>query len=171
MAGPIKIKPWLSIEKMFRWLQAAPDGKAHKRRMALWLTCTGKLNADKVAQVLEVSTQAVWLWIRQYNSSGPAGLERKGRGGRRWGFMTGEQEKEILAPFIRKIQGGEQVKPAVIKKVVEQKLGRKVSVPYIYRLLSRHGWGEMIAQSRYSREPLIPVDDFERAFQPWRRTE
>ena len=106
MRPPARIKSWLSIEKMFQWLQSAPDEPAYKRRLAIWLTYTGKLHANKVAKVLGVSTQAVWLWIRQYNDSGPSGLKRNGRGGRRWGFMTLQQEAELLRPFIRKARSG-----------------------------------------------------------------
>ena len=38
-----------------------------------------------------------WLWIGQYNRQGPAGLQRKGRGGRRWAFLTLDQEQDLLA--------------------------------------------------------------------------
>lgn len=102
MRPPPRIKPWLTIEKMFQWLQKAPDKASYKRRMAIWLIHTGKLHTPKAAEIIGVSTQTVWLWVRQYNSIGPKGLERKGRGGRRWAFMTQQQEAELLKPLIRK---------------------------------------------------------------------
>jgi len=169
MAQPVKIKPWLSVEKMFQWLQNAPDDKAHKRRMAIWLTHTGRLDAVKVAQILDISTPALWLWIRQYNSEGPKGLDRTGRGGRRWAFMTESQEAEFLAPFIRLIQNGKEIKPAQIKKAVEKKLRRKVSAAYIYRLLARHQWDDIIAQSKLAAKAPPRDDDFQKLSRPWQR--
>ena len=109
-----RIKPWQSIEKMFQWLQDAADESSYKRRLAIWLTHTGKLHAGKVAEILGVSTQAVWLWIRQYNNAGPGALERKGRGGRCWGFMSLQKETELLKPFIRKARSGYPPKAQVI---------------------------------------------------------
>ncbi|MHC4396565.1 MAG: helix-turn-helix domain-containing protein [Planctomycetota bacterium] len=169
MRQPAAIKSWLSIEKMFQWLQDAPDESSYKRRMSIWLTHTGKLHANKVAKTLGVSTQAVWLWIRQYNARGPEGLKRRGRGGRRWGFLTTQQESELLKPFIRRARLGSPPKPAEIKQSIEQKLQRKVSAPYIYRLLHRHRWAEIIAQSRQYAPSEAVQDDFKKFSRPWLR--
>lgn len=169
MRQPAEIKPWFSIEEMFQWLHDSPDEPSYKRRMAVWLTHTGKLHANKVAEILDVSTQAVWLWIRQYNTQGPDGLKRKGRGGRRWAFLTAQQEAELLKPFIQKAREGRPPRPAQIKQLIEQKLQRKVSAPYIYRLLHRHGWAEIIAQSKQSVLPEPLPDNFKKFSRPWLR--
>ena len=168
MRIPAQIKPWLSVEKMFSWLQAAPDESAHKRRMAIWLTHTGQLPASKVAQILGVSVQAVWLWVRQYNSQGPEGLDRQGRGGRRWAFLSQEQETKLLKPFVQQVRSGKVPKASEIRGVVQRELNRTVSMPYIYRLLNRHGWSGIIAQSKRVQTPAVP-DDFRTLTHPWLR--
>lgn len=170
MRPPAQIKSWLSIERMFQWLQAAPEQSAYKRRMAIWLTHTGRLHAHKVAEVLGISKQAVWLWIDQYNRLGPDGLNRQGRGGRRWGFMTLQQEAELLKPFIQKTQQGQSLKAAAIRPIVERSFGRKVSLPYIYRLLSRHGLGRVIAQSQLKDSKTNRPGNFRRISRPWTRS-
>lgn len=169
MRPPAVIKPHLSIDDMFQWLQIAPDEDAHKRRMAVWLTHTGNLYAKQIAKILDVSVQAVWLWINQYNAKGPAGLERAGRGGRRWGFLTKKQETELLKPYIRKLQNGTITSPSEIKIVIEKKLGRTVSAPYVYRLLQRHKWSEIIAQSSPKTETKQETSDFLMVARPWLR--
>ena len=158
------------MEKMFEWLQNAPNEASYKRRLAIWLTHTGRLHAGTVADTLGVSTGAVWLWIKEYNSYGPNGLKRKGRGGRRWGFMTMEQEADLLKPLVRKIRSGQLVKTAAIKEAVEQKLGRIVSNSYVYRMLNRHQWGEIIAQSRAKESNKTGKDDFQKFSRPWLRS-
>jgi len=168
MRPPADIKPYLSVEKMFRWLQNAPDQASYKRRMAIWLTFTGRLHAPKIAEVLGVSSQAVWLWIRQYNTKGPTGLNRKGRGGRRWAFLTLRQEAELLKPLLQKAKSASAPKAAQIREVIEKHLGRKVSMPYVYRMLHRHHWYETIAQSKPVSD-LSGQDTFERISQPWLR--
>jgi len=169
MRPPATIKPHLSIDAMFQWLQEAPDEASHKRRMAIWLTHTGNLYARQVGKVLGVSVQAVRLWIRQYNTPGPAGLERSGRGGRRWGFLTPEQEVELLRPYLRKLREGVITSPSEIKQVIEQKLGRQVSAPYVYRLLHRHRWAEKIAQSNPVARDQKPDADHLKVMRPWLR--
>lgn len=168
MQSSVQIKPFLSVEKMFEWLQGAEDLAAHKRRMAIWLTFTGELDASRIADILGVSTQSVWLWIRQYNAKGPAGLDRKGRGGRRWGFLSVQQESALLKPLLRRARSGSTPKTTEIKEAIEMHLGRKVSMPYVYRLLQRHRWFEIIGQSKPAKG-LAAADTFEKLSKPWLR--
>lgn len=169
MRKPGDIREWLSVEKMFQWLQEAPDENAYKRRMAIWLSYTGKIGANKIAEVLEVSQQSVWLWVSQYNRQGPIGLERKGRGGRRWGFMSSEDEAEFMKPLLREARAGYPEEPKKIRKMLESKLDISVSMSYVYRLLRRHGWAEAIAQSRSAMTAVPTAHDFKSLSRPWVR--
>lgn len=169
MRPPAQITEKLSLDRMFRWLQAAPDEASHKRRMAIWLTHTGRLHAHKVAEVLGVSTQAVWLWIRQYNQGGPDGLERKGRGGRRWGLMTPERETGLLRPLIQRARAGHPPKPNAVRQIIEKELNGPVSMSYVYRLLKRHNWAGIIAQSQYREPRRKGSETFADLAKPWQR--
>lgn len=165
-----KIKIWLDHRKLFPWLQNSPDENVFKRRLVIWLSSTNKTNAHKIAAALGISKQAVWLWIHQYNVYGPEGLNRQGRGGRRWGFLTIEEEDKILKPFIEKIISGQSVKPAFIKEIIEKRLNSKVSMPYVYRLLKRHNWFGIINQSLLpTKQSTIPNTDFTKITRPWLR--
>ena len=168
MRPPAAIKSWMSSGKMKRWVAEAPDEDASKRRLAVWLTHVEKLHAHEVSERLGVSVQAVWLWVSQYNREGPVGLDRKGRGGKRRGLMTASQEKKILQPFLRKARAGRPARAAAIKKAVEEELGKAVSFPYVYALMSRHGWSKAIAESHFL-PPSEEDDTFTKLSTPWRR--
>ncbi len=170
MRPPATIKDWLSITKMFQWVQNAPDESVYKCRMAIWLTHTGKLHADKVAGILGVSKQAVWLWIRQYNETGPSGLERPGRGGRRWGFLSRQEESDLLAPILQQARSGHVIRPRIVQAMVEKKLGRKVSKSYIYKLLHRHKAKNVTETSRDKSKPKESSDTFGKISKPWLRS-
>lgn len=169
MRPPAKIKAWLTVQKMFNWLENAPDEDSYKRRHAIWLTHTDKLHARKVAEILGVSTQAVWLWIAQYNKSGPQGLERTGRGGRRWAFLSREEEIEFLKPFLKKARSNKPPETAQIKCLIEKKLGKKVSKAYVYSLLQRHHLSSIIAQSKINQPVSADSDSFKKLSQPWHK--
>jgi len=169
MRPPATIKDWQTINEMFRWVQEAPDESASKCRMAIWLTRTGKIHAEKVGMILGVSKQAVWLWIRQYNEKGPPGLERHGRGGRRWGFLSPEEETKLLTPLVHRARTGIPVKPVWVQQIVEDKLQRKVSKAYIYKLLLRHNWADLTGQSHRQVESQNSPDTFSTLSKPWLR--
>ena len=84
--------------------------------------------------------------------------------------MTLQQEAELLKPFIQKAQQGQSLKAAAIKPIVEKNLGRKVSSPYIYRLLTRHGAGQIIAQSQLKNNKTDHPDNFRKIARPWARS-
>ncbi len=169
MRPPATIKEWQSLDKMFHWVQIAPDESTSKCRMAIWLTHTGRMHASKVATILGVSKQAVWLWIRQYNQHGPSGLERHGRGGRRWGLLSPQEEKALLMPLLRRRRSGYLIKPALVQQAVEDKLGQSVSKSYVYKLLKRHGWGTEFGSSPALDTPSHGLDTFSTLSKPWRR--
>ncbi len=169
MRAPAKIEDHLTMEEMSQWLDDAPDRLSYKRRMAVWLTHSERLHAHQIADILDVSIQGVWLWIGQYNARGPAGLERQGRGGRRWCYLTVRQETEVLKSFMAKVRAGKRPKPAVLKPLIEKKAGRRVSMQYIYRLLARHNWAGEIAQSHPIAEKPEVADDFHKYSRPWLR--
>ena len=96
MRKPAQIESWLTPEEWLSWLKEAPSVEAYQKRLAVWLTCLGPLHAQEIAKMLGVSKQAVWLWLGQYNKHGPVGLDRKGRGGRRWSLISWEEEETLL---------------------------------------------------------------------------
>ena len=169
MRSRMRIKSWLGLEQMYQWLQQADDESSRTRRLALWLICTGELGVPAVSVALGVSKQAIWLWIRQYNDHGPAGIERAGRGGRRWGFMTIDSEAQLLKPFVAKVKSRQSPKAAAIKQSVEKKIGREVSMSYVYRLLARHDWSGIIARSRPAKPKTTTPDTFQKLTKPWKR--
>jgi len=140
MKPPAQIKPWLTVEGLAAWVEDAPDREAYRRRLAIWLTHIGPFHAQQVATMLRVSRQAVWLWVAQYNKHGPKGLQRRGRGGRRWSYLSVSQEERLVRRLEERASRGEVATAPRLLPEVQAKLGRRVSLGYVYKLLHRHGW-------------------------------
>ena len=138
MRKPSSLSPWFTVEQLVAWVKEAPDKTAYQRRLAIWLTYAGPFAAHRVANLLAVSTQAVWKWVGEYNTLGPSGLDRKGRGGRRWGLMTLDQERAFLAKHLAEAEGGGHLTAKQLSSALAKKLGQEVSIDYIYALLDRH---------------------------------
>jgi biotin operon repressor len=77
--------------------------------LAIWLTWTKSLHAEKVAQMLGVSKQAIWLWLNRYQKQGPEGLQRQERGRRRWSLLELKEEQLGLARWAKRAQQGEVI--------------------------------------------------------------
>jgi len=140
MRRPASIHPWLSPTALQAWVRKAHNREEYQKRLAVWLTHIGPFPAHRVATLLAVSKQAVWLWVSQYNLQGPRGLQRRGRGGRRRAYLTLAEEKAFLAEREERIRQGRVVTTRQMHGELCRQLGKRISLGYLYGLLHRHGW-------------------------------
>jgi transposase len=144
-----QVEPWLSELELLEWVRAAESRGAYQRRLAVWLTHLRHYPAHEVSTQLGVSVPAVWRWLSQYNRQGPAGLARKGRGGRRWALLTLDRERELLASLQAEAGRAQVLTAKQIHGRVRQAVGQKVSLDYVYRLLHRHAWRKLRPRPRH----------------------
>jgi len=171
MRPPAPIEPWLSTEDLQTWVREAPDKSGYQRRLAIWLTHVGQLAAHQVAELLCASKQAVWLWISQYNREGPDGLQRQGRGGRRWAYLSAEEEESFLRQWVERASRGEILTAQQLRVQLEKMLKRRVSLGYIYRLWHRHGWRKLGPRPRHPQASVKPQTRFKKnSPRSWRRS-
>lgn len=140
MRPAASIKPHLSDEELRDWLHETTDRASYQRRLAIWMTHHAGFHAQKVADLLQVAQPSVWKWIGEYNRYGPAGLERSGRGGRRWAFLGWAEEQALLEEWHTRAARGDVLTAKHMADHVRTRVGRAVSLAYVYRLLQRHGW-------------------------------
>jgi len=151
-----QIEPWLSTEDLQVWVREAPDKGGYQRRLAIWLTGVCRLPAHRVAESLCVSKQAVWLWIAQYNQQGPEGLRRTGRGGRRWAWLSWEEEERFLEKRQQAAGRGQILAAPPLRAELEKLTAHRVSLAYVYRLLHRHGWRKLGPRPRHPQaQPAV----------------
>ncbi|MEW6262209.1 MAG: winged helix-turn-helix domain-containing protein [Thermodesulfobacteriota bacterium] len=162
MRKPAPLEPWLSSEELLAWLRESPDRAFYQKRLAVWLTYMGPYHAHQVAEMLGVSKQAVWLWIGQYNKYGPSGLNRSGRGGRRWSLLSWVEEEEVLHPFRERAAKGEIVTAKAIWPALSQAVGQEISLAYVYKLLHRHGWRKLGPRPRHVKSDQAAQMNFKK---------
>lgn len=162
MRPPALIEPWLSTEELQVWVREAPDKASYQRRLAVWLTHIGQLAAHQVADFLCASKQAVWLWIGQYNRDGPEGLEREGRGGRRWSYLSEQEEETFLEKFQQRAAKGHILTAKQMHAELQRTTGRELSLGYVYGLLHRHGWRKLGPRPRHPHAQVEVQEQFKK---------
>ena len=154
MRRPALIHPWMSEKKLKAWVPKARSREEYQKRLAIWMTLTGPFPAHRVASLLVVSKQAVWLWVSQYNGKGPNGLQRQGRGGRHRAYLSLTEEAALLRSLQRRAQRDELTTARQVQEEVSKVKRIKVSISYVYRLFDRIGWRKSGARTRHSRVSL-----------------
>ena len=162
MRKPATIKSWLTLKELLSWLKEAPTVEAYKKRLAIWLTCLGPFHAQEVANMLGVSKQAVWLWLGQYNKHGPAGLGRRGRGGRRWSLLSWDEEETLLKSLEQRAIAGELLTANHLLPEISKAVGQEVSLGYVYSLLRRHRWRKLGPRPRHVKAKRETQEEFKK---------
>lgn len=161
MKPPAQIKGWLTSEELMYWVREAKSVDSHTKRLVIWLTYLG-FHANQVSDYLQISKQAVWLWVGQYNKLGPEGLSRRGRGGRRWFFISLSEEKAFLDSLLEGSARGEILTAKQILPELEKLLGRQISLSYVYKLLHRHNWRKLGPRPHHVKSDKKIQDDFKK---------
>lgn len=164
MRAPSQLREWFSSEELLAWVQEAGGKADYQKRLAVWLTHAGPFHAAEVARYLGVSKQAVWLWVGQYNKLGPEGLERTGRGGRRWGFLSPEEEMDLLAGFMERASRGDVVTALHLHRDICRRVGKDVSMAYVYKLLHRNQWRKLAPRSHHPKADAKAQEAFKKNF-------
>ena len=147
MRRPAFIQPWLSAKKLEAWVRTARSREEYQKRLAIWMTVKGPFPAHRIASLLLVSKQAVWLWVSQYNRLGPDGLQRRGRGGRRRAYLSLDQENALLQSLKRDAERGKSPRARDVQEEMSKITHRNVSISYVYRLFERIGWQKLAARA------------------------
>ena len=98
--------------------------------------------------MLYIQAQQSVPYIRLFLTTiahGIEAIETPGKGGRRRGYMSLEEEKNFLAQFMDSALTGLMTNVTKIKRAYEVKIGQKVDQSTIYRLLERHEWRALLA--------------------------
>jgi transposase len=118
--------------------------------------------AEDIARHCGVSKATVHAIIASYNRQGVAAVETAGKGGRRSGYVTLEEEEQFLAPFFAQAEAGEIATTAEIWRGFETRVGHEVDDSTIYRLLNRHGWRKLMPRPRHPKADPQAQEQFKK---------
>jgi len=156
-----KLSELVGVEDLRKRMLASDGREQFQRWQAIYLTAKG-WDSRAVGEVVGVSPGTVNQWVFRYNHEGPEGVMLRGRGGRRRGLLTLDQEQEILAELQERAERGEVVGAFVLRSVVEERAGKEVSADYLYDLLHRHGWRKVQPRPRNPKADPQRQEQFKR---------
>jgi transposase len=77
-------------------------------------------------------------------------------GGRRNAWLSFEEEKEFLAPWLAKAEQGSLVVASPIREALAKRLDQPVKASVIYRMLERHDWRKVAPDTRHPKsDPAV----------------
>lgn len=119
---------------------------------------TGKLLGRSRGSVVRMRNQFSQLHSRK---------EPSGRnwGGRRYGYMSMDQERQFLSGFFDRASQGGAINAGEIKRAFEALVGQKVAKTTIYRMLDRHGWRKIMPRPHHPKSDAKAQKGFKKTAQ------
>ncbi len=93
----------------------------------IYQALTAPRHAEDIARTVGVSLSTVHRVIALYKQGGVAAIETPGKGGRRHHYLTLEQERAFLQPFLARAARGEMATAVEIKLALEARIGARQS--------------------------------------------
>lgn len=156
----------LDQDEIRKRMITSKEREQYQRWQAIFLTGKG-LQADVIAEYVGTTKGTVHQWVYQYNHDGPDGFTLQGRGGRRFGLLSLEEEAELLDSIRARAEVGRILNAFAIKEQVEERLAKRVSKDYLYDLLHRHKWRKVMPRPQHPKADKEKQEEFKKNFQSW----
>jgi transposase len=144
MARVTRVAPHLTLEEVKQKLDTATKPWLRQRWLVIYTALLAPRPAQQIAIQIGTSRPFVSKIASLYKRFGPQGLETVGKGGRRNEYLSKDEEKAFLEPFIEQAAKSQIVTTKLIKQAFEQHVGQEVDESTIYRLLQRHQWRKIV---------------------------
>ena len=163
---PTKLMNHLDQEGLKKQMKASADREQFQRWQAIFLTSKG-LSSKVVAEYVGTTKGTVHQWVYQYNHNGSDGIFLQGRGGRRFGLLTLDEERDLLEQVRSKAEQGRILTAYAVKVHIEEKTGKAVSKDYLYDILHRHGWRKVMPRPKHPKADKEKQEEFKKNFRSW----
>ena len=120
----------------------------------IYQALTAPRHAEEIARTVGVSPSTVHRVIALYKQGGVAAIETPGKCGRRHHYLTLEQERAFLQPFLARAARGEMATAVEIQRAFEEEAKQPVAKSTIYRFLARHGLQQLGASSSLAQQQV-----------------
>ena len=135
-----------------------------QRWMIIYQALIDPREAKDIAKYTGVSVATVHKLISAYNRRGVAAVETKGKGGRYNAYLTLEEERDVLTPFVERAERGELTTVAQIKQAFEKRVGHEVDETTIHRLLKRQKWRKLVPRPFHPQADKEEQEHFKQNF-------
>jgi transposase len=135
-------------------------------RILLSVSFNPNKKAEEYALFLGVTKSKVYKVVEQYNKIVANFTDNIKWGGRRLStsIMSFEEEEKMMNGLKHKAVEGKVLVAKHIKKVIEKKVGKKVSDDYIWDLFKRHNWKKKTPRPEHPKRNKVAQEEFKKNF-------
>lgn len=153
----------LDDSKLVNKLTSSKGDLTYSRWQLLYLIQVGKItNAKLLVPITNLSTSSIYKIVELYNKLGIDAIKCNARGGRRNAYLSIEEEKEIFNSIKVDANSGKVKTANDLRRIVEEKVGKKVSDDYLWDLFNRNGWKKKVPRPYHPKRIVAEQEEFKK---------
>ena len=132
------------------------EGWERKRLQVIRLVAQHKLNAEEIAEAVDVGRATVFRYISAFIKGGvEALLKREHKGGR-----TGTLKAEDYEAFLDELRMGRFRRATEARTWIEKRTGKSLSLPSVYQLLGKVGGVLKVPRKTHAKKDPLAAEIF-----------
>ena len=154
----------LAVERAQVAADLATSLEELRRAQAVLLPALLGATLAQTAVALGVGRATVTRLQAAFHQLSASGTEAPARqwGGRRHCWMTLEEERAFLEPWIKLARTGSLLVVSSLRAALVQRVGHPIKPSLIYRMLARHGWRKVAPDTRHPKSSPAAQEDWEK---------
>lgn len=165
MSRKIKIKEHLTDEEILEKIRSVKGFWRVQRWMVIYQAKIEGGRAEDIAKRFNISKATVNCLTSAYNRLGVAGVDTIGKDRRQRAYLSIKEEADFLKPFFLLASKGGLTTIRKIHIAFEKKVGKKVHINTIYRLLARNGWRKIEPRPSHPKADKKKQEAFKKKLQ------
>jgi len=151
MAKPTKLSD-KTIRRARQQVETAQTAEDVKRALCVLLPAQLGITQPRVAQVLGVGVATVKRYqAALFLEAHEKRPQHQPRGGRHNETITVDVEREFLGEWTRQASEGGVVVVSRLREALQRRVGRKIPLYTMYRMLARYGWRKVAPDTRHPK--------------------
>ena len=132
------------------------------RFLCIWLRIERGLSPAAIAETIGWHVNTVRFTQKDFIKRGIPALTEGSRGGRYNSLMTEDEERAFLSQFEESGKKGVILTANDIKVALEERLGKKVHISTVYRMLKRNNWRKITPRRSHPKKDAEKIEAFKK---------
>tara|TARA_B100000315_G_C14507115_1_gene555139 strand:+ start:181 stop:684 length:504 start_codon:yes stop_codon:yes gene_type:complete len=166
MGYTLRIEDHLSETELEKKIKGVAGFWRVRRWMIIYQAKKESVKATELSKRFGVSEATVYALTSRYNRYGIEGIETPGKGQRQRAYLSIDEERDFLQPFIKKAEQGHVSTVLEIQKELEKQLGHSIHKTTMYRILKRQGWRKLMPRQAHTKASKEAQESFKKTLNP-----
>lgn len=164
--GPFMSKGYqtleLDIEAIEKGMKEAENASDFKRYQTFYLRLKEGLPVEKISKITGLAKSTIRNLHSRCRQKGTKAIKTGKRGGKHNFYLSLEEEKRFLKSLEKEAYKSGRLNVKAVHAAFEKKVGARVALYTVYKLLDRHGWRKVVPRPRHPKADKKAQDAFKK---------